>query len=104
MARKRRNAADEIELMQCMSHITRREVLERLLAVGKPLSPSDLSEDLASPLGNISYHVRTLRERGVLKEVKRTPRRGAIEHHYDFHDAATREAVRRLIALTAVPA
>jgi hypothetical protein len=30
----------------------------------------------------VSYHVRQLADLGLIKLVKRTPRRGAIEHHY----------------------
>jgi len=33
-------------------------------------------------LGVMSYHVRRLHALGFLELVKRTPRRGAIEHHY----------------------
>jgi hypothetical protein len=35
-----------------------------------------------APLGNVSYHVRQLHDVGVLRLVKKTPRRGAIEHYY----------------------
>jgi predicted transcriptional regulator len=45
-------------------------------------SPSDLSRELDAPLGVVSYHVRQLAGFGLIKLVKRTPRRGAIEHHY----------------------
>src|SRR2546423_4185283 len=45
-------------------------------------SPSELADELKAPLGNVSYHVRQLAGLGLIKLVKRTPRRGAIEHHY----------------------
>jgi DNA-binding transcriptional ArsR family regulator len=45
-------------------------------------SPSDLAEELDAPLGNVSYHVRILAQLGLLKLVKKRPRRGAIEHYY----------------------
>jgi hypothetical protein len=32
---------------------------------------------------NISYHVRTLASLGLIRLVRETPRRGAIEHHYE---------------------
>jgi len=31
----------------------------------------------------VSYHVRTLAQLELIKLVKKTPRRGAIEHHYE---------------------
>jgi Helix-turn-helix domain len=45
-------------------------------------SPSDLAEELSAPLGNVAYHVRILERLGLLKLVKKRPRRGAIEHYY----------------------
>jgi predicted transcriptional regulator len=57
----------------------------RILAVlqTKMGSPSEIAEELAMPLGNVSYHVRVLADFGLIKLVRRTPRRGAIEHHYE---------------------
>lgn len=56
----------------------------RILAVleERTASPSEIAEELDAPLGNVSYHVRQLAALGFAKLVKRTPRRGAIEHHY----------------------
>jgi DNA-binding transcriptional ArsR family regulator len=45
-------------------------------------SPSELAQELEAPLGTVSYHVRQLAELKLIKLVKRTPRRGAVEHHY----------------------
>jgi hypothetical protein len=38
--------------------------------------------ELDAPLGVVSYHVRRLVALGLLKPVKRVPRRGAVEHYY----------------------
>jgi DNA-binding transcriptional ArsR family regulator len=46
-------------------------------------SPVELSRQLEAPLGVVSYHVRVLADLGLIKLVKRTPRRGAVEHHYE---------------------
>jgi hypothetical protein len=35
-----------------------------------------------SRLGNVRYHVTTLRELGLIEQVHTTPRRGALEHYY----------------------
>jgi hypothetical protein len=45
-------------------------------------SPSELAGELGEPLGNVSYHVRTLAELKCIELVRTTPRRGAVEHHY----------------------
>jgi hypothetical protein len=46
-------------------------------------SPSGLCALLpGEPLGVIAYHVRMLRQYGLLTETKTRPRRGALEHFY----------------------
>src|SRR2546429_4319318 len=45
-------------------------------------SPSEIASELGAPLTHVSYHVRQLASVGLLKLVRTTPRRGAIEHHY----------------------
>jgi hypothetical protein len=45
-------------------------------------SPSELADALGEPLGNVSYHVRILRELDCLELVRTEPRRGALEHFY----------------------
>lgn len=45
-------------------------------------SPNQLSQELSEPLGNVSYHVKTLLEYDCVELVKTEPRRGAVEHFY----------------------
>lgn len=45
-------------------------------------SPSEIASELSAPLTHVSYHVRQLAGLGLIKLVKTTPRRGAVEHHY----------------------
>ena len=45
-------------------------------------SPIQLSHELGEPLGNVSYHVKTLLEYDCVELVKTEPRRGAVEHFY----------------------
>ncbi len=45
-------------------------------------SPSEIAAELGTPLSNTSYHVRQLVSLGLVELVRRTARRGAIEHHY----------------------
>jgi DNA-binding transcriptional ArsR family regulator len=56
-------------------------ILQRLADAGEA-SPSELADALGEPLGNVSYHVRVLRELNCLELVRTEPRRGALEHFY----------------------
>jgi hypothetical protein len=49
---------------------------------GRVASPRELSDELEAPLQNVSYHVRELAKLNLIKLVRTTQRRGAIEHHY----------------------
>jgi len=51
-------------------------------------SPNQLSQELGEPLGNVSYHVKTLLEYDCVELVKTEPRRGAVEHFYRATDRA----------------
>jgi DNA-binding transcriptional ArsR family regulator len=67
-------------LIKALAHPLRMRLL--ILLNQKIASPSELSEELGEPLGNVSYHVRVLSDLGCLELVRTTPRRGAVEHHY----------------------
>ncbi len=45
-------------------------------------SPSEIATELSAPLTHVSYHVRQLAGLGLIRLVRTTPRRGAVEHHY----------------------
>ena len=45
-------------------------------------SPSELAGELGEPIGNVSYHMRTLADLGMVELVRTEPRRGAVEHYY----------------------
>lgn len=62
-------------------HPTQIAILQ-LLALSQPASPSQLSDALDEPLGNVSYHVRYLLQRDLLLLTHTRPRRGAVEHFY----------------------
>lgn len=90
------------QLIRHLNHPTRMRVYRE--AVREPVSAKDLSVRFGEPLARISYHVRALADAGLLRPVRRTPRRGAVETHYrgvallDFEDEALRtlpEEVRR---------
>jgi DNA-binding transcriptional ArsR family regulator len=56
-------------------------ILQRLFDAGEA-SPSEIADALGEPLGNVSYHVRVLRELDCLELSRTEPRRGALEHFY----------------------
>jgi hypothetical protein len=68
------------------------------------MSPNQLSIALDEPLGNVSYHVKTLRDDGCVELIKTEPRRGAVEHFYRVTDGIltedkTSEALKRIAKL-----
>ena len=68
-------------LAKALSHPLRQRILE-LLNEGGVKSPNELSRELGDPLGNVSYHVRILRELDCVELVRTEQRRGALEHYY----------------------
>jgi DNA-binding transcriptional ArsR family regulator len=81
-------AINEPRVAKALSHPLRAQILGILEE--RRASPRELSEELRAPLGNVSYHVRALLNLKLIKLVKKTPRRGAIEHHYEAAGAAAR--------------
>jgi DNA-binding transcriptional ArsR family regulator len=67
-------------VIKALTHPLRIQILRALEE--RVASPSELADEIGAPLGNVSYHVRQLHSLGLIKLVKKTPRRGAIEHHY----------------------
>jgi DNA-binding transcriptional ArsR family regulator len=69
--------------LKAVGHPLRRMIMRRLEKnANGGLSPSELAKEMDAPLTHLSYHVRILAQTGVIKLVKTTPRRGAVEHHY----------------------
>lgn len=68
------------KVVKALAHPIRVRVLTLLNQ--KVASPSELAEEIGEPLGNVSYHVRTLLDLGCIELVRTAPRRGAVEHYY----------------------
>jgi DNA-binding transcriptional ArsR family regulator len=62
------------------THPLRVRILEAL--DGSEMSPTMLADEFDEPLGNVSYHVKSLLDFGFLRLEKTEPRRGAVEHFY----------------------
>ncbi len=68
------------QLAKALAHPLRVRILSSL---SKGISsPNQLAQELGEPLGNVSYHVKTLLEYDCVELVKTEPRRGAVEHFY----------------------
>jgi DNA-binding transcriptional ArsR family regulator len=87
-------------VMKALSHPLRARILAVLEE--RVASPVELARMLELPVENVSYHVQTLAQLGMVNLVRETRRRGAIEHHYEatmrpvITDAEWREAPRLL--------
>ena len=68
------------KLVRAYAHPLRIQILG--LLDNRTASPSEIAAELGTPLSNTSYHVRQLVALGLVELVRRTARRGAIEHHY----------------------
>jgi DNA-binding transcriptional ArsR family regulator len=68
-------------LAKALSHRLRVQLLQRLEEAGEA-SPTELAQALGEPVGNISYHVRILRELDCVELIRTEPRRGALAHFY----------------------
>jgi DNA-binding transcriptional ArsR family regulator len=47
-----------------------------------PISPSELADQLHEPVNDVAYHVRVLRDMGVIELAGTRPVRGATQHFY----------------------
>src|SRR3954465_9122431 len=82
--------ADDItdpRLAKALAHPLRLEILRHL--GDRTASPSEIAAEIGAPLTNVSYHVRKLRALGLIKLVKKTPKRGVIEHYYSARPRTT---------------
>ncbi len=67
-------------LVQAIAHPLRARMLSILQ--DREASPKELAAEFGIPLANVAYHIQVLRKLKLIKLVKKTPRRGAVEHHY----------------------
>jgi DNA-binding transcriptional ArsR family regulator len=77
---KPRDQIIDPRLIKVLAHPLRVRILAILEQ--RVASPSEISRELDASLGVVSYHVRRLEALGLIKLVRKTPRRGAVEHYY----------------------
>lgn len=69
-------------IARASAHATQIALLEPLAVADDALSPTELAEQVDVPLGVASYHMRMLRDRGLVELARTEPRRGALQHFY----------------------
>jgi len=72
----------EKDLLVALRHPLRRSILKTMLADGDPLSPRQISDEIAEPLSKTRYHVRVLADSGAVNLVDQAPGRGSMQHFY----------------------
>jgi predicted transcriptional regulator len=77
------------ELLEVLNSPVRRRIL-RVASENPGTSPNQISEELDIGLNKVSYHVKCLSERAILKPTGTKQVRGALEHFYrcDFGEHA----------------
>ena len=68
-------------------------------AVGRPVSPKEITEKADRPLSNVGYHVKVLARCGMLTLTETRPVRGSTEHFYVASEMSRRPLVRALVVL-----
>lgn len=69
------------EQLKAIADPTRVKILYALRDGGER-SPTQMALEHGMPLGRLAYHVRLMRETGVIEETRWEPVRGAVERFY----------------------
>jgi len=73
-------------LVRGFAHPLRARMMSVLLE--REASPKELADEFETPLANVAYHIQVLLKLELIRLVRKTPRRGAVEHHYKADHAA----------------
>lgn len=100
-------APDRERLLDALQHPLRRDVLA-YLKEHKTGSASEIARTLGVRVGNLSYHVRRLAALGLIEEVQRIRRRGALTRVFQitstFRDSMATLLNEEIAVLAAVTA
>jgi DNA-binding transcriptional ArsR family regulator len=72
---------DDPRYVKALAHPLRIRILAMLSE--RRASPTQLARTLDAPVGTVAYHVRTLRNLGVIEQVDSRVVRGTVEHFYE---------------------
>lgn len=67
-------------LTAIVSHPLRRRIWDAITE--QPVSPRELADQMGVPVNDVAYHVRRLRDLGVIELARTQPVRGATQHFY----------------------
>lgn len=70
----------DLRLIKAIAHPHRFQALHILNQ--REASPSELANEIGTPVGKLAYHVRELEKFDCIELVRTVPRRGATEHFY----------------------
>lgn len=76
--------------VEAFGHPLRLRIMAWSCSHEEKLSPVRVAEDLGESLASVSYHVRKLRDLGLLRPAGSRRRRGAVEHLYVASDRGRR--------------
>ena len=75
------------QMARAFAHPLRARAL--IILSRKVASPKQIADELGEPIGKVSYHIRDLRDNGMIELVRTDGKRGGVQHFY----RATRLAV-----------
>ncbi len=78
-SKKKRQVVNQ-QFIKALAHELRVEILGILTE--RMASPNELATMLDEGLSQVSYHVKVLKDYGLITLIKTEPRRGAVEHYY----------------------
>src|ERR1044071_6856393 len=79
---QKEKSKEQIEsLAAIVTHPLRRRIWYAM-AEQRPISPRELADKLNEPVNDVAYHVRVLRDMGVIELAGTRPVRGATQHFY----------------------
>jgi DNA-binding transcriptional ArsR family regulator len=71
---------DDPRLVKALAHPIRVRIMG--LLEQRSMSPKEMAQKLGMPIENVSYHVRQLRDFGLIRLERKRQVRGAVEHYY----------------------
>jgi DNA-binding transcriptional ArsR family regulator len=77
---KEKSQAHAESLAAIVSHSLRRRIWDAITE--SPVSPRELADKLKEPVNDVAYHVRRLRDLGIIEPAGTRPVRGATQHFY----------------------
>lgn len=80
MPSKQGTSASDHKLARAYGHPIRARAL--VMLAQRTASPKEIAEQLGEPIGKVSYHVRGLRDDGLIELVEIDGSRGGVQHFY----------------------